>query len=246
MTDDDGALACRRMPGFSTFRAVSASLWALFGLACVIEAPSDRGDRPCNGRPCSEHGTCEGESDRCVCDAGYVGNPYAAHGCQPTQPSGQCDTTCGLNAWCDGSTCRCADGFVAVCGTGDCIAEASLCDGVEDCSNAADEQPDVCFETVVMQWWVTDDCDDGAPIEWRVWATEREWVWPGPEDAFVTRGLGERGSEAIECLIGETVCFGGSAGDTHWGVGVAGSVQCDACCEPCAAVSIDYGALTCQ
>lgn len=220
--------------------------------ACVISAPSDGGQPgPCGGRACSEHGYCQRGTDECRCDSGYVGNPYAAFGCQAAAPGGDCSTTCGLNAYCaegqagDPSACVCDDGFVAVCGTGDCVPEAVLCDGTADCANEADEHPDVCFETVQMEWTVVDDCDDGDAVQWRVWAADRDWVWPGPDVTFFSGMVFEPSTEAIECFEGELVCFGGSASDTDWGVGMSGTIACDDCCERCGAVSIDYGALSC-
>lgn len=233
-------------------RSVIASLGLVGSVsagACVIAAPSADGPpRQCNGKPCAEHGHCERKTDACRCDSGYVGNPYAAYGCQPVRPSGDCSTTCGLNARCDGEGggCVCVDGFVAVCGVADCLAEAALCDGVSDCANADDERAEVCFETVVMEWSVGDDCEDGVSTQWRLWATERDWVWPGPEQTFHTPALHERGVESVECVQGETVCLGASAGELDWGVGLSGVLSCDDCCEPCRPERIEYGGLGCQ
>ncbi|MEM6995014.1 MAG: hypothetical protein AAF721_31160 [Myxococcota bacterium] len=216
---------------------------------CVISTPSD-GTKPgpCGGKACSQYGYCERGTDQCRCDDGYIGNPYAAFGCQAARPGGDCATTCGLNASCDADAgeCVCADGFVAVCGTGDCLALSAMCDGVDDCPNAADERDDVCFETIVMEWVVTDGCDDGLPLKWRLWAADREWVWPSADVRFETPGLSQPGVESIECYEGEVVCFGGSAGEADWGVGASGSLSCEDCCEPCREVSLDYGALACD
>lgn len=235
----EGATLCPMLLG----RTLAALSLCWLATGCIVESSGQPG--PCGGRACSKHGHCERGTDECRCDSGFVGNPYASYGCQPSAPGAACDTTCGLNAYCSDGACLCAEGFAAVCGTGDCLAESALCDGNADCANAADEQADVCFETVVMEWQVTDTCDDGTPIFWRIWATDRGWVWPSADTEFMTYGLGQPATEAIECLEGETVCFGGSAGDIDWGLGMSGVVPCDDCCEVCRAVSLDYGALAC-
>ncbi|MBL4683600.1 MAG: hypothetical protein JKY37_03335 [Nannocystaceae bacterium] len=233
--------------------------WALAWLSgaavvagCVLEVPNGAGKPgPCGGRACSSHGYCERAAAQCRCDEGFHGNPYAAYGCQPQRPQGECATSCGLGAHCDGEGCVCADGYVAVCGTGDCLPESGLCDGVADCANGNDERPDVCFESVVMTWVVRDECLDGVGTQWRLWAADRGWVWPGPDATFETRGLDSDSldsdsAESIDCLEGELVCFGGSAGGIDWGVGVSGGIGCEDCCETCRAVTIDYGALACD
>ncbi len=217
---------------------------AFFSLACVIETDDDpEVIGPCGGVHCSENGYCD--AGECRCDPGFVGDPYAAHGCSKV---GACPTTCGLNAYCDDGACVCAAGFVAVCSTGDCIAASSLCDGVPDCANEADESSEVCDTFVVQTWHVVDDCDDGLDVEWRLWSEDGTWVWPNIEEVFMTAGLGARVTESIECLEGETVCLGAAAEGAsghRWGVGIDGEMSCDGCCFRCEAGSIDYGALLC-
>lgn len=210
---------------------------------CVVEVPPER-RHPCEDILCSYDGYCTADA-KCRCKPGFVGDPYALHGCAPSQPNGYCDTTCGLNAYCDQGACRCADGFVAVCGTGDCIPEAQLCDGLDDCANAADEDPGVCYPVIVQEYLVTDDCDDGEDVVWRLWAAERDWVWPGPDEAFVTRGVGVDASELVECRRDELVCFGASLGGVHWGVGADGTRTCEDCCSRCSGDLVDLGWLGC-
>ena len=221
---------------------LAAGILSVLG-GCVVEIPPEK-RHPCRDIRCSLDGYCTADA-QCKCKPGFVGNPYALHGCQPSQPQAHCQTTCGLNAYCHDAACRCADGFVAVCGTGDCLPETSLCDGVEDCANAADEDPEICFPIIVQEYLVTDRCDDGQPVVWRLWAGDRDWVWPDPEDAFVTAGFGVLSSELIECRRGELVCFGASLGDAYWGVGADGMRSCEDCCYACAGDSVELGALGC-
>jgi hypothetical protein len=214
----------------------------MFSIAggCVIDSDDPEIVGPCGGVQCSDNGWCD--AGECRCDAGYVGDPYAEHGCTQV---GACETTCGLNAWCDAGACVCADGFVAVCSTGDCIAQSSVCDGAVDCANEADESSEICDTFVVQTWTITDACDDGVDVQWRLWSEDGTWVWPNIEEVFVTQGFGARTSESIECLEGETLCFGGAADGAAWGVGVDGAMTCDGCCFRCASESIEYGDLLC-
>jgi hypothetical protein len=210
---------------------------------CVIELPEDR-QHPCEDVRCSIDGYCR--DGACYCDTGYLGNPYALRGCQSARPGADCTTTCGLNAYCDDRACVCEEGFLAVCGTGDCLALRQLCDGVPDCANMADEAAETCARQAVQQWTLLDDCDDGIDVEWRLWSRDRDWAWPGPDEAFFTDEVGVPSHEEVECLMGEVICFGALAGELEWGVGVDGTATCDGCCFVCSDEPIDLGGLACE
>jgi hypothetical protein len=210
---------------------------------CVVELPEDR-QHPCEDVRCSTDGYCR--DGACYCDSGYLGNPYALRGCQSARPGASCTTTCGLNAYCDDAACVCEQGFLAVCGTGDCLALRQLCDGVPDCANMADEAAETCARQAVQQWTLLDDCDDGIDVEWRLWSRDRDWAWPGPDEAFVTDEVGVPSHEEVECLMGEVICFGAVAGELEWGVGVDGTATCDGCCFVCSDEPIDLGGLACE
>jgi hypothetical protein len=139
----------------------------------------------------------------------------------------------------------CAEGFVAVCGTGDCLAQESLCDGTPDCANEADEDAAVCFPAAVQDWIVVDACEDGYDTMWRVYSLDRGWAWPDADSTFLTGGLGVETLESIECVLGETLCFGARAGDMSWGIGLDGAETCDDCCWPCASDTVYVGELLC-
>ena len=216
---------------------------ALGGGACVIDVPQDP-EHPCDGVRCSLNGSCR--DGACYCDSGYLGNPYALHGCQSSRPGVGCTTTCGLNAYCEDGACVCEQGFLAVCGTGDCLALRQLCDGVPDCANQADEADETCAQQAVQQWTLVDDCDDGRDIEWRLWSRDRDWAWPGPDEAFVTDDEGVPSHEEVECLFGEQICLGAVAGARTWGVGVDGTGHCEGCCFICSEEPVDLGGLSCE
>lgn len=216
----------------------------LTGCFVQVDEPPPLTVDPCEDVACSEHGYCD--AGECFCEPYYIGNAYALHGCQPTGAvPGACDTTCGLNAFCDGSGCACVEGYVAVCGTGDCMPVEQVCDGVADCVNDRDEDPEVCDVAEVQHWSLADDCVDGLDVHWRLWAQDRGWVWPSLDDAFVTEGVGVAQRASIECIRGETICLGAEAGGVQWGVGLDGTTACDDCCHPCVPGVIEFGSLAC-
>lgn len=222
-----------------------AWLWGVgLGLCgCVIEVPPES-EHACEDVRCSTNGYCR--NGACQCASGFLGNPYALHGCQSTRPGLGCTTTCGLNAYCEQGACVCEQGFIAVCGTGDCLALRQLCDGVPDCPNQADEAPQTCAQEAIQQWTLVDDCDDGLDVRWRLWSLDRDWAWPGPETTFVSEGMGRPNHEEVECLQGEQICWGAQAGARIWGVGVDGTGACDDCCYRCLDEPVDLGGLGCE
>jgi hypothetical protein len=217
--------------------------------ACIIDSSNDHGPSgetdgvDCAGAQCSVNAFCR--DDECVCETGYLGDPYAEFGCQLPPDQSPCGTTCGLNAVCDAGECVCLSGFVG-CGTGDCIDVRKLCDGVEDCPAGGDEGEQRCTPTIEQTYLVTDGCDDGLDAQYRLWAQQRDWVWPGPDDTFVTPGLGVTVSQVIECIDGELVCVGARAGDLVYGVDLDASISCEDCCFVCEPSTIDYGFLDCE
>ena len=225
----------------------SISTLPCFG--CVLEVPPEAVPEPCEVTVCSSHATCSGGT--CSCEAGYAGNAHAVNGCQPRSPGFSCEEGCGANAYCEDGACHCESGYVAMCDEGGCLALSYLCDGVDDCADADDEQPSVCIDQAVQEWDVVDACDDGFDVRWRVWALERDWVWPPIDDTYLTDGLDVIDVEAIECIDGELLCFGatregGDAGDLHWGVGLDGMRECDGCCVACADDVVEMPALRCD
>lgn len=210
-------------------RAIAALVAGLVG-GCVLELPEDAVPEPCDLVVCSTAAYCD--DGRCLCEAGHAGNPNAAHGCQPTAPP------------------TCDDTSVAACGGTQCLAIDRLCDGVDDCADASDEDPMTCSDQAIQEWVVTDACHDGEDVQWRVWSLDRDWVWPSIDDAFWTIGLDVASTEPIECIDGELLCFGGRSGPAdapvRWGVDLDGTGECDDCCAVCAADVVDMPALRCD
>ncbi|HEY0135575.1 MAG TPA: hypothetical protein VGB85_15930 [Nannocystis sp.] len=210
---------------------------------CFAEQP-----KSCDELVCGDNATCDGDPGECSCDAGYAGDPYKK--CIAEQPPADetCALECGQNAYCSEGECFCELDHVAVCGANaGCLPEARLCDHQQDCPNAADEAVVVCSTPLFQDWLLTDDCDDGLPIEWRLFAQDREWSWPDGASSYKTTGLGAEDHQTVQCFEGEYICFGGRSGAVTWGFNLDGSGSCDACCAACGSQSVlDIGFLTCD
>jgi len=211
---------------------LSAPVLGLSLVGCLFEVPEENVPEPCEIAACSSNASCQ--AGDCTCLEGYDGNAYAVDGCQPKSAGRSCADGCGAHAWCDDGACQCDSGYVAACGDGTCLATAYLCDGKEDCGDGRDEEAEVCLDPIVQEWVIVDACDDDLDIEWRVWALERDWVWPAIDDTFTTWGLDHVSREPLECIEGELLCFGGGiVGGHSWGVGLDGLGECDDCCAAC-------------
>jgi len=241
-----------RMPSILPTARTLLSLLALTGLSaafsagCVLYGGED-GERSCADVVCGNHATC-GANAECYCDAGYGGNPY--DGCKSVQPpvDPDCKLECGQNAYCSEGACYCELDHVAVCGTNaGCLPEARLCDERADCPDSADENVAVCQPPVFQDWIITDACDDGLDIEWRLFALDRDWAWPGIDTVWTTRGLLVDSYATIQCFAGETICTAQAAGSRTWGLALDGSGDCDSCCFTCGAEPLfDAGYLECS
>jgi hypothetical protein len=129
---------------------------------------------------------------------------------------------CGVNAYDYGGTCACVAGYDG--------------DPYDEC------EP-------LMDLLVTDLCDDGLDVEWKVFSEDRDWVWPTGSQVFVTAGYDFDNYETIQCSEGESLCFGALAGEQTWGLGLegpAGGLNCEDCCFDCGPYTFDLGYLTCD
>lgn len=222
-------------------------LAAALTAGCVLYgAPEDI--KTCEQVVCGANATCGGEEAACFCDAGYSGNPY--DGCVATQPEvdASCSASCGQFAYCSEEECYCELDHVPVCGeNAGCFPEARLCDGNEDCPNGADEAPAACSEPIFQEWLLTDRCDDGNDVEWKLFAQDRDWSWPVEGEVFLTGGYLVDMYQTISCFRDEMICFAGVSGDNTWGFNLDGTGECDACCAPCGSSDLlDLGYLDCN
>lgn len=204
-------------------------------------------DRSCADVVCGNNASCGGDAE-CFCDAGHEGNPY--EGCVSTHPAvdPDCKLDCGANAYCAKDTCFCDVDHVAVCGVNaGCMAESQLCDGTADCPDEADENVAVCQPPVFQDWIITDACDDGVDVTWRIFSLDRDWAWPGVDTTFRTSGLLVDTYATIQCFEGETICAAAVAGDRSWGLALDGTGTCEACCFTCGDMDLaDAGYLECS
>lgn len=206
---------------------------------CVLYGDAEE-HKTCAEIVCGANASCGGEAE-CFCEAGYEGNPY--EGCSARKPEvdASCDVACGQNAYCMDKECYCELDHVPICGANaGCLPEARLCDAKQDCPNGADEQPAACSTPVYQDWVATDTCDDGADFEWRLYALDRDWVWPAAGDSFFTSGFGVDAYESIQCFEGETICYAAVSGDIAWGWNIDGTGDCTDCCFACGAGDVFY------
>lgn len=138
--------------------------------------------------------------------------------------------------------------FYAVDDGPPCGAQASRIGG--ECVCLADHVGDPYVGCdPVMTFLITDACDDGLDVEWRMHARDRDWVWPDANSVFVTPGLDVDAHQNLGCLTDETICFGAVAGERVWGVGLEGPQgphSCEDCCFTCGPYEVDLGFLTCN
>lgn len=232
-------IALRSLPLFAgLFAAAAAGGCVLYG------GPEEH--KTCAEVACGNHASCgDGE---CFCDPGYDGNPYT--GCHDATPEvdESCNQDCGQNAYCSEGACYCELDHVYVCGdNAGCLPTERLCDQTPDCPNGADEAVAVCSQPIFQEWLLTDACDDGRDIEWKLFALDRDWAWPGAETAYSTAGFGVDVYEIIQCFEGERICFAGASGDVTWGFNLDGTGECEACCTTCGYEALlDLGLLTCE
>lgn len=229
-------------------RSLGLSLGLLVASAaggCVLYGEPDD-YKTCAEVACGNNASCG--DGQCFCDPGYTGNPYT--GCQADKPvvDESCAKDCGQNAYCSEGECYCELDHVYVCGpNAGCLPEARLCDDTPDCPNSADEEVAVCSPAIFQEWLLTDSCDDGLDIEWRLFSQDRDWAWPDIDSTFRTAGYGIDVYQIVQCFEGETICFAGQSGATTWGFNLDGSGSCEACCAPCGSQqTLDLGFLTCQ
>jgi len=232
--------------GLSRIARSLAPFAAALITGCVLYGGADD-YKTCADVVCGDHATCGGDG-QCFCDAGYGGNPY--EGCKSAQPEvdPSCSKECGQNAYCSDGECYCELDHVYVCGANaGCLPTANLCDAQPDCPDGADEQPAVCSKPTFQEWLLTDSCNDAEDIQWRLFAQDRDWVWPNKDEVFRSGGLNVDTYQIIECFEGETICFAGESGETKWGFNLDGTGSCDACCAQCGSQELlDLGYLTCE
>ena len=128
------------------------------------------------------------------------------------------DVVCGDQAYCSAGACSCAPGY-----GGD---------------------PYTACEPF-MEVLLTDACDDGLDVEFRLFSLDTTQTWPTSSTLF-TAGLDVDTVYEIRCEEGELVCFGARAGDLVWGVGLDGQGDCpEAFRFTCGPKQVDAGYLTC-
>ncbi len=152
----------------------------------------------------------------------------------------------------DTSVCR-----VPVCGdyeidSGEvCDGDSKLCEVLDgsyygnalcksDCSGY---NMSFCLEFQEFTFSITDQCDDGADIRFRLFqfasseSSGYDRFWPSDSTkVYVSNGLNNKASTKIACEKSTLICYGGEPDDSsgsYWGVGLNANHGCDNCCFKC-------------
>ena len=96
---------------------------------------------------------------------------------------------------------------------------------------------------------ITDTCNDGRNIDWRIFeyakgtgltvppGVEPLRTWPEGSGFHTTSGPFEEDDDKVMCRTDYTVCYGakpsGSGSEGYWGVGIDGTKGCTDCCGIC-------------
>lgn len=133
---------------------------------------------------------------------------------------------------CDGGTKPCKDLMGSGWG-GDAPCKA-------DCTNY--DTSTFCLQKTVEspEFAVTDSCNDGFNIQWRIF-DRTEGIVIGPEDTtkvYVTNAMDEPQQIEIDCYFGNEICVGAAPykenATTHWCLGINGNQTYDPdCCITC-------------
>lgn len=129
---------------------------------------------------------------------------------------------CAFDAHWDGDECVCDAGF-------------------------AGDPYESCDPLVGQSWQIADGCDDLRDIDFRFFSGDGQAVWPPDElEVFQTRGYDILEVVTIECIAGETICFGAASGVKSWGCGIENEVPaCDSACYLCEPGTVEEQFLEC-
>ena len=108
------------------------------------------------------------------------------------------------------------------------------------------QAPPTPATTAVMDWSLSDACNDGRGIGVRLFDKSNSLVWPGASQ-YWRAAAGGSVDVRISCQRGARICFGAATDpqtSTYWGIGLDGNRGCDSCCFQCNDVRVARS-LTC-
>lgn len=115
----------------------------------------------------------------------------------------------------------------------------------EDGYEGDDPQGEGCSPR--MSFRLTDDCDDGDDVYWKLFSDDRDWTWPAGDSTYLTPGYAYDDLQTITCQADEWICFGAETyGGLVYGVGLDFTADCSDCCFRCESRELDLGYLTCN
>ena len=221
---------------------------------CSMLIPGTRGTASCR-YDCSGFDTSSCQEPYCgdgikdsdeYCDSDYKncselvsgtkGQAACKYDCSGYDTSSCREPVCGDNETDSGEVC---DGNSVLCET----LDSSYYGNAACNSSCGGYEMDSCMEFQEVTVSLTDQCDDGEDILFRLFQFadsdsynyDRFW----PEDSskvFVSNGLNQEAATKIYCEKSKLICYGGKPEDsdsTYWGVGINGNKGCEGCCFEC-------------
>jgi hypothetical protein len=160
--------------------------------------------------------------------------------CGPGESQASCCDDCGCPSGesCKSGSCQvdevCGNG---VCGTGEtqdnCCADCGCLVGYS-CRGTCQY-----VGTSQMTWSMTDECNDGLPIDMRLFDVNAKLVWPAPPQYYIL-SPGQSYNDVITCNTGNKICIGMRQGSSYWGVDLDDSKSCTDCCAFCGNTTVPF------
>ncbi len=98
-----------------------------------------------------------------------------------------------------------------------------------------------------MSWVISDACNDGRDMQFKLFDTTNNLVWPGNTTHWIIRS-NQTIEQSISCKTNARICYGGRADGLttkYWGVDLDKSKSCSGCCFLCQTGRTDVN-LTCM
>lgn len=130
------------------------------------------------------------------------------------------------------SSCGSSNNLGCVAGIVGCFATNKSDSSSSTSTSTPTSTPPPSSASSSMTWVVTDQCNDGYAVDFRMYDFDRNLVWPAT-GYWYTQYYNTPLSTSIACTYGSSVCIGGATGNRSWGVGFSGNYTCSDCCHTC-------------
>ncbi|MFN2425168.1 MAG: dockerin type I domain-containing protein [Candidatus Binatia bacterium] len=104
------------------------------------------------------------------------------------------------------------------------------------CSTCSNSTVSVNLVCGLVEWTLSDGCNDGKGIQYRLFDVDHDLVSPGGDQAWIIESFGGKSAVPVACINGAKICYGGEQRPPtglYWGVGINGDEGCQSCCLTC-------------